>query len=147
MQFKKMMAVVLSFVISCMAFNSNIYAEALESAIEDEIISEYVNASVVSSSLSISSATAECRSNCIGYSYVTRISVTQTLQKFWGMWIWNDVDDASWQDTSTTNEIDISTSKSGLSSGTYRLKSVFTLWTQNGQAETITIYSSEKTIA
>ena len=146
MKFKKMIAVVLSFVISCIAFNSSAYAEELEPALEGEIISEYANASNVSSSLSISSSTAECRSICIGYSYVTQISVTQTLQKFWGMWIWNDVDGASWQRTSTTNEVDISTSKSGLSSGTYRLKSVFTLRTQNGQTETITIYSSEYSV-
>lgn len=146
LQIKKIMALVLSAVIigSCLSVAS--YAEDLSPIIVEEDISEYENVRSLSNSLTISSTTAYCDSVCTGFNNVVQITVTQTLQKFWGLWVWNDIDGASWQNTSMTNEIDISTSKSGLSSGTYRLKSVFTLWTQNGQTETITIYSSERTI-
>jgi hypothetical protein len=131
----------------CAAMSIPVFAEELSSINDDEIISEYENASDVYSTLSVSSATARCRSYCVGYNNVTQISVTQTLQKFWGLWIWNDVDSASWTDSSMSNGIDASHSKHGLSSGTYRLKSEFTLRTQNGQTETITIYSSEKSVS
>jgi len=40
----------------------------------------------------------------------------------------------------------LSNSKSGLESGKYRLKSVFTLTDKNGKSETITIYSDEKSV-
>ena len=146
MKIKKIMALVLSTVIivSCLSVTS--YAEDLSPIIVEEDIPEYENVRSLSNSLTISSTTAYCDSVCTGFNNVVQITVTQTLQKFWGLWIWNDVSGASWQDTSMTNEIDISTSKSDLSSGTYRLKSVFTLCTQNGQTETITIYSSENTV-
>ncbi|MBQ7672976.1 MAG: hypothetical protein IJT36_00355 [Alphaproteobacteria bacterium] len=145
MQIKKIMALVLSSVIICLSLSTQVYAEDLSPIIEEEIISPYEYAQIVYNSLNISSGTAECVSNCIGYSNVVQITVTQTLQKFWGLWVWNDVDTASWSDTSMSNGIDLSTHKSGLSSGTYRLKSVFELTASNGKTETITIYSSEKT--
>ena len=45
-----------------------------------------------------------------------------------------------------TNTIRLSNSKSSLTSGTYRLKSVFTLTNSIGKTENITIYSSEKRV-
>lgn len=146
LQIKKIIALVFSAVIigSCLSVVS--YAEDLSPIIVDEEKMQYENVRSLCNSLTISSTTAYCDSICTGFNNVVQISVVQTLQKFWGLWIWDDVNGASWQDTSMTNEIDMSTSKSGLSSGTYRLKSVFTLRTQNGQTETITIYSSEETI-
>ncbi|MGN0683975.1 MAG: hypothetical protein ACI4JY_09895 [Oscillospiraceae bacterium] len=45
-----------------------------------------------------------------------------------------------------TNIIRLSNSKSGLPSGTYWLKSVFTLTSSSGKTETVTIYSTEKSI-
>lgn len=71
----------------------------------------------------------------------------KAIEKYSGwFWIWNSVDGASWTKTVNTNSISMSNSKSGLSSGTYRLKSVFTLTSSSGKTETITIYSTEKSI-
>lgn len=76
-----------------------------------------------------------------------QVSVTQTLQKFWGLWTWKDVDDAEWTGNENGNYIGLYRSKGGLLNGTYRLKSAFTLVTANGKTETITIYSSEKRLS
>ncbi len=146
MKIKRIVVLVLSALMLCASMSVPVFAEELSPINGDEIISEYENASDVYSALSISSTTATCRSYCVGYSYVTQISVTQTLQKFWGLWIWNDVDNASWTDNAMSNGIDASHNKNGLSSGTYRVKAVFTLTTSSGQTETITIYSSEKAV-
>ena len=70
----------------------------------------------------------------------------QTLEKKWGLWIWNEVDGASWNGTISSVSGKVSNSISGLSSGTYRLKSVFTVKTSSGETETITIFSDEKTV-
>ena len=67
----------------------------------------------------------------------------QTLEKKWSLWIWNEVDGASWNGTISSSSGKVSNSISGLSSGTYRLKSVFTVKTSNGKTETITVYSEE----
>ena len=77
---------------------------------------------------------------------VTQITVEHTLEKHWGLWIWNEVDGASWTKTVYSDTIRLSNTKSGLDSGTYRLKSVFTLTNSSGKSETITIYSEEETI-
>jgi len=96
--------------------------------------------------LTITSSTAECKSVCDGMAGVTQITVEHTLEKHWGLWIWNEVDGASWTKTVDTRAISLVNTKSGLDSGTYRLKSVFTLTNSSGKSETITIYSEEETI-
>ncbi|MGN0682816.1 MAG: hypothetical protein ACI4JY_03980, partial [Oscillospiraceae bacterium] len=78
---------------------------------------------------------------------VVKITVEQTLEKYSGwFWIWNSVDGASWTKTVNTNTICLSNTKSGLTSGKYRLKSVFTLTSSSGKTETVTIYSDERTV-
>lgn len=107
----------------------------------------YETTSDAVSTLTVSGTTAKCESKLIGHSNVTSIKVEQTLEKHSGwFWIWNDVDGASWTKTVNTNTIRLSNTKTGLSSGTYRLKSVFTLTNSSGKTETITVYSVEKTI-
>lgn len=90
------------------------------------------------------------KADCVSRAYgdqIVKITVEQTLEKYSGwFWIWNNVDGASWTKTVNTNTIRLSNSKSGLSSGTYRLKSVFMLTSSSGKTETITIYSAEKTV-
>ena len=147
MKFIKVMALVLSALAISSSFSISSYAENLSPIIDEEIISEYEIAIGVSNTLTFSSATAHCESVCTGLNNVVQISVTQTLQKFWGMWIWNDVEGAEWSESNSSNYISLFRTKSGLLSGTYRLKSVFTLTTSNGGTETITIYSLEKTIS
>ena len=60
--------------------------------------------------------------------------------------MWDDVDGARWTKTVNIKTISVSNIKSELSSGTYRLKSIFTLTSLDGKSETITVYSEEKTI-
>lgn len=90
------------------------------------------------------------KADCVSRAYgdqIVKITVEQTLEKYSGwFWIWNNVDGASWTKTVNTNTIRLSNTKSGLSSGTYRLKSVFMLTSSSGKTETITIYSGEKKI-
>ena len=98
------------------------------------------------SDLSISGQTAYC-SSVSDSTNAVKITVQQTLQKYSGLlWVWNDVDGAKWSSSVNRNSITVYNSKSGLSSGKYRLKSVFTLTSSNGETETITVYSEEKTV-
>lgn len=107
----------------------------------------YETASDAVSTLTVSGTTAKCKSKLIGHSNVTSIKVEQTLEKYSGwFWIWNSVDGANWTKTVNLNSISMSNTKSGLSSGTYRLKSVFTLTSSSGKTETITVYSDEKKV-
>ena len=75
-----------------------------------------------------------------------QIAVEHTLQKLSSSGVWNNVSGANWSKASNSRSVILSSSKSDLSSGTYRLKSVFTLTTKNGNTETITVYSSKETV-
>lgn len=147
MRFRKSLAFVLSAVIMGSAVSTSAFAEEKSQIVVDEISPAYELARTASSTLRISSGTAECTSQCTGNSDVVQISVKQTLQQFWGLWIWNEVDGASWETTKSGSSISVVNSIDGLSDGTYRLESVFTLTDKNGKTVTITIYSDEKTIA
>lgn len=146
MQFKKSLAFMLSAVIMCSAVSPSAFAEEKSQIVVDEISPAYEIANTVSSTLYISSNTAECKSKCTGNSDVVQISVEQTLQQLGGFWRRYDVDDASWSTTKSGSSVSVVNTKSGLPDGTYRLESVFTLTTSSGKTETITIYSDEKTV-
>ena len=97
------------------------------------------------SRLTINGQTAYCVSQTDGDA--VSITVTQTLEKYSGwFWIWNEVDGAKWSRTVNDNSIRLSNTKSGLDSGTYRLKSVFTLTNSSGKTETVTVYSEEEKV-
>ncbi len=110
---------------------------------DDGIMPCYEIASSASSTLSFSGSTATCTSRCTGASAVS-ITAVQTLQKEGLFWIWGDVDDAEWTKTVNVATIGMTNTKSGLESGTYRVKTEFTLTNSDGETETITIYSTEK---
>ena len=97
------------------------------------------------SDLYINGASATCSSN-IQKSSAVKITAEQYLQKQGFLWIWGTYGGAEWTKTVNTNTISMSNSKSGLESGKYRLKTVFTLTDKNGKTETITVYSDEKTV-
>lgn len=147
MQFKKSFAILLSAVMMFSSVSIPASAETATYASSAGIAPAYEYADTAKSLLYISSNSAECISRCTGSSDIVQITVEQTLQKFWGLWIWNDVDGASWTATERGSSISADNTKNGLSSGTYRVKSVFTLTSSSGKTETITIYSDEKTIA
>lgn len=140
---KKVTVVVLSVICLCTALAVPASAETQYLLVDTSISPYYSIAYNAESNLDITGTTAYCSSQANSDSAVS-ITVEQTLQKFWGLWIWDDV--AGWTTTKSGRSICADKTKSGLSSGTYRLKSVFTLTTSSGKTETITIYSDEKTI-
>lgn len=75
------------------------------------------------------------------------VTAIQTLEKHWTFGIFNPVDNnSSWTKTVNSISLSMTNSKSGLSSGTYRVKTEFTVTSTNGQTETVSVYSDEKTI-
>ena len=143
MQFKKVVASFL--VVLCLCSSCAVaYADAV-SPYDDGIMLIYEIADSLISDLYISGNTAYCTSSADGSGAVS-ITVTQTLQKYWGLWIWNDVDNAEWTRTENRNSVYLSNSKSNLGTGTYRVKSVFNLIGINGKIETITLYSTEEKV-
>lgn len=58
----------------------------------------------------------------------------------------NEVDGASWSKTVKSSNLSMSNTKSGLDSGTYRLRTDFTVTSTSGSTETITVYSKEKSV-
>ena len=119
------------------AFAVNAVAETSDG--DSEIVPLYDSASYVHSFLSISSGTANCKAKINGYSDVTKIVVTMTLQKkstlFWST-------TTSWTETYYATTAYLYKLYGGLSSGTYRVKSKFVVYT-GSSSETITMYSSE----
>ncbi len=96
--------------------------------------------------LSINGTTADLASNVRGYSDVVKITAEQSLQKQGFLWIWSTYDGAEWTKTVYINTLTMSNTKTGLSSGKYRLKTVFKLTDSQGETETITVYSDEKSV-
>lgn len=145
MQLKKLMASL--GVLICLFSNSFTvaYAETNVPLINNGVSLLYEIADNPSSNLSIVDRTAYCISTTTGNNAVS-ITVTQTLQKHWGLWYWENVKGAEWTRTNDYNSIRLSNSKSELDRGTYRVKSVFTLINKDGKSETITIYSDERKV-
>ena len=147
MRFKKILASVLTvaclftcFTVTASAKNVSPYS------IGDTASPLYEIATSTFSALAFVGTTAECMSQADGINTV-KITVVQTLQKYSGwFWIWNDVDGATWTRTENRNTINLMNTKSGLSSGKYRLKSEFTFTNKIGKTETLTIYSEPESI-
>ncbi|MDE5830274.1 MAG: hypothetical protein K2H53_00820 [Clostridia bacterium] len=92
-----------------------------------------------SSTLSISGTTATCKSSVTGYyNETTKIVIVQTLQKKNSSDNWDDI--CSWSDTIYSFQGSLTNTKTSLSSGTYRLKTVATVYAGTAN-ETITKYS------
>lgn len=147
MRLKRIIISILLAVCVCVGFCLPVYAETDAANPSIAIVSPlYDIANHATSDLVIVGTKAEYRSYALGNNAVT-ITVEQTLQKYSGwFWIWNNVDGASWSKTVNGSSVSLSNTKSGLTSGKYRLKSVFTLTDKNGKTETITVYSDEKNV-
>ncbi len=128
-----------------MCLSLSVPTAAASNAYSDMVAPCYETTQLGKSELTISSTKATCKSSANNCDSVT-ITAVQTLEKHWGLWIWNEVDGANWTKTVNASAIYMSNTKSGLDSGTYRLKTVFTLTESDGTTETITVYSTEKTI-
>lgn len=102
----------------------------------------YLYTSSASSTLTISSKTANCESFLNGYrSTTTKIKATQYLEKKNGS-NWNTVSGGTWSDTQNGSSFSMCNSMSNLESGTYRLKTVFTVYSGT-KSETVSKTSKE----
>ena len=145
MRFKRILASVLTVACLFTCFTATASAQATSTYAADPGISPlYDIATSVSSNIMFIGTMAECVSQGSGFNTV-KITVVQTLQKYSGwFWIWDDV--ASWTKTVNSSSINFGNTKSGLTSGKYRVKSVFTLTNTSGKTETLTIYSETEKI-
>ncbi|MCM1333758.1 MAG: hypothetical protein NC084_04615 [Bacteroides sp.] len=141
MRFKRIVIPFLSACLLCTSLNVKSFAETTKYPFESEISPMYKIASNPSSELEMIGNMAYCTSQVSGTA--VSISAEQTLQKYQGLWIWDDVKDVKWTKNVSANSLTMSNSKSGLESGTYRVKTVFTLTDKNGKTETVTVYSDE----
>lgn len=118
-------------------------ANTIPIAVVQPYYDKVVNAS---SELFINGTTATCESSVQGYSDVVEITAVQTLEKQGFLWIWSTYDNTTWTKTVYSSSLAMSNTKTGLSSGKYRLKTVFTLTDKQGKTEIITVYSDEKKV-
>ncbi len=117
---------------------------SISASASDLISINYAYTYSCESNISVSNKTITAKSSVVGFNgTTTKIIIKQTLQKKTSSGTWTSAGTAS----STTNGYRATLSKkyTGLSSGKYRLKSVFTVYAGNN-SETITKYSSEKTV-
>lgn len=147
MRFKQILASVLTVACLFTCFATTASAKNVSTfAIGGTASPQYDIANSVSSDLNFVGTTAECISQGSGFNTV-KITVVQTLQKYSGwFWIWDDVPGATWTKTVNSSVISFVNTKSGLSSGKYRVKSVFTFTNTSGKTETLTIYSDPEYI-
>lgn len=141
MQLKKILTSVLSAVVLCATPVTQAAAAAAEPY---SIVSPlYEIADGAWAELSFSGSSAICRSVAKTQNAV-KITAVQTLERQGFLWIWSTYGDP-WTKTVYANSITMSNTKS-VSGGKYRLKTVFTLTDSQGKTETITVYSSEKSV-
>lgn len=139
---KKVISIMLSLLL---CFSFSVPASAMTASIG--IVQPYYEiANNAQSKLIISGTTATCKSTADGKPDVTKIVAVQTLEKQGFLWFWDTYDNTTWTKTVNSNTLTMSNTKSGLDSGNYRLKTVFTLTDKQGKTETITVYSDEKTV-
>lgn len=141
MQLKKILTSVLSAVVLCATPVTQAAAAAAEPY---SIVSPlYEIADGAWAELSFSGSSAICKSVAKSDNAL-KITAVQTLERQGFLWIWSTYGDP-WTKTVYANSITMSNTRS-VSGGKYRLKTVFTLTDSQGKTETITVYSSERSV-
>ncbi len=107
-------------------------------AADDAVQPRYNYTSSTTVNISISSNTAHCTAQLIGYSSVDKIKITMTLQKKTVLW-WSEVD--TWT-TTYYNSYALMTKDCSVGSGKYRVKAEFTVYS-GSNSEEITSHSLE----
>lgn len=119
----------------------SVSANELSSAVDDEIILHQEYTDSVYSTLSISSKKATCKSVVEGKSGVTKIYVTQILQKKTSSNSWTD--HSIWYRTEYASSLSFTNTSGTLASGTYQVKTIAEVY-KGSSYETITKYSPER---
>lgn len=131
---KRIASLILAFVLVFVG-SIAVNAEVTDNAVQPRY--SYTSSTV--NALTISNGVATCSAQLTGYSNVTKIRITMTLQKKGLLW-WNEVD--TW--TATYYQTYAVMSKTAdVNSGKYRVKVEFTV-TAGSNSEDITTYSPEK---
>ncbi len=134
--FKRLISVICVIVVSVMCVGMVAYAEGA--------VPFTLYTYSTTSTLTISGAKATCTSKATGYSgETTKIVIEQILQKKTSSDTWSEVE--SWSDTIANYKASATNTKSSLSSGTYRLKTIFTVYA-GSDYEVLTKYSTEKIV-
>ena len=139
---KRIVSITLMLVLMITSISSSLVVNAaLPEDNGSEIQPLYTYISDLGYDLSISGTTATCSSSLSGLSSVTKMKITMTLQKK-NFLSWEDVE--SWTQIVLTRGTAFEKTRTGLSSGTYRLKVVFVVYSGTN-SETATKYSSQRT--
>lgn len=126
-------------VLTALNFSTFAFAEDLDVPVEEEVIEEYTYCSNVTSSLTISSNTATCKSVVTGISgKTTDVFIMQTLEKKSGS-TWGTV--AVWSNGKSCTSYTFKNKKTSLSKGTFRVKTFAKVYS-GSKYETVTVYSS-----
>lgn len=139
MMTRKALSLLLSLLL-CFSVPVAVSAEAVSAVTAQPY---YETAQYARSQLNINGTSATCKSTIQGNLNVTKIVAEQYLQKQGFLWIWTTYNNAEWTKTANSISLSMSNTKSGLSSGKYRLKTIFTLTDKQGKTETITVYSDQ----
>lgn len=143
MKCKRILAAIMAMGLVATGLTTAVSAADLSSGNIDIVEPAYAIANNPVSRVTISGTTATCYSSTRGNA--TTISITQTLQVK-KTTVWSNVKDATWTKTVNANSITMRNFKYDLDSGTYRLKSEYTLTAKDGTTETITVYSLETSL-
>lgn len=144
MKCKRILAAIMAMGLVATGLTTAVSAADLSSGNIDIVEPAYAIANNPVSRVTISGTTATCYSSTRGNA--TTISITQTLQVKKTI-VWSNVKDATWTKTVNANSITMRNFKYDLDSGTYRLKSEYTLTAKDGTTETITVYSLETSLS
>ncbi len=137
---KRLFASMLALMMLFVPFNNIAYAADADG----DVVPAYTYTRNCCSTLSISGTTGTCTSELSGVpGQTTKIAIYQMLQKKTSSGSWNSV--ASWQETDIGSEGYASHTKGSLSSGTYRVYTIFTVYAGSNY-ETIHKYSISKTV-
>ena len=136
---RKVIAILLAF---SALFSMGIYVCAYNG--ENIASPYYLYTGSVESSLNIVGGTAYCKSVIKGDNTVTQINATQYLEKKNGD-KWEVVKNCTWSDSVNGKSLTISNSKDNLGSGTYRVRTVGTVYS-GSKSEPVSNTSKEVTI-
>lgn len=141
MKFKKGLAAAIAAA-ALLTSSVSVTAYADTSAVHGRALN-YELLAVAVPTLSFDGNTAYCESSVDGDMSVVKTTVVQRLQKYWGLWVWNDVDGAEWTKTEYDYDVDIFETFDVSESGKYRVELEITMEDENGTTETVTVYSKE----
>lgn len=135
--FKKVLSLLVAIVFSVSMIGGTVWAS--------NITPYDISGHIKNSGLSISNKTATCTSSYAGADgECASIKIVQTLEKHSWLFFWDPIS----ENTKTyynTDDVYFKNYKYNLESGTYRVKSVFTVTLKDGRSETVTVYSGERT--